>query len=73
MKQKAILFITFIWALVVSIHESGLIDLMPIENEKTANWIKVIVLFAVLVANAFNEKINLSKHVGPRPPKPPGE
>lgn len=73
MKKKLMLSITAIWLLLSGLHESGLLDILPFDDENLNKWVKWLVAFIVVAGNVFSEKISLTKHVGPRPPKPPGE
>ena len=47
---------TGIWAILVAINESGVLDIMPIEDEKVTGWIKFTVAIFVIAANALAYK-----------------
>lgn len=61
MKKRNIItvILTALWAILSGLNESGLLDVMPIENEKLAQFIKWIVAVIVVVVNAvmFQEKV----------------
>ena len=59
MKKRNIitLILTSLWAVLAGLNESGLLDVMPIENEKIAAFIKWVVAVIVVIVNAVMFKI----------------
>lgn len=53
-KNKIIAAITILWAVLSALNESGLLDVMPIDNETIAKWIKWGVAIVVVVVNAVS-------------------
>ena len=49
MRTKITLILTAIWAVLVALNESDILDLLP----DGSNWIKFVVAFLVVVGNAF--------------------
>lgn len=68
MKNKLVLSGTVLWAILAALNEGGIIDIIPIENEKTVNWIKFIIAFLVIVGNAVYYAPNRTQNEDPEPP-----
>lgn len=66
-KNKIMLTITAVWALLVAINEAGLVELMPLENEKLSDWIKFGVAFLITIGN-----MNIYNRTGNEDEDPPG-
>lgn len=63
MKNKAIILVTSIWAVLSALNESGVLDLLPFEDENISKWIKWIVATIVVIVNAVYFKPNF-KSIG---------
>lgn len=66
--RKQNLFIVLVnafWLVLSGLNESGLLDILPFEDESLNKWIKWIVAFVVMFVNAvfFNYKSN-NKSIG---------
>lgn len=57
-KNTLVLIVTSLWAVLSALNESGLMDLLPFDNESLNKWMKWVVAFIVVVVNAiyFNPK-----------------
>lgn len=70
MKTKITLILTAIWAVLVALNESDILDLIPDGN----NWVKFIIAFGVVLGNTFladpKEAIKSIGGGGIKPPRP---
>lgn len=53
MKNKIMVFITSLWFVLSFVNESGILDIIPIENEDFSKWVKWGVAFIIMIANAI--------------------
>lgn len=61
MKNKMIMAVNTIWVVLTALNESGILELLPFENEKISGWIKWIIAFVLIIANAAYFQKNTSK------------
>lgn len=69
MKNKIVLSITGLWMFLATLQETGVLDLLPFQNENTNTWIKFIVAVLVALLNAKYFEPNRTGNPDPKPPK----
>lgn len=47
-----IMAVNTIWAILTALNESGVLDLLPFDDEKLSGWIKWIIAVILIIANA---------------------
>lgn len=69
MEKKIVLGLTGLWAILSALNESGLLDILPFENEDLAKWVKWAVATMVVVLNAipFTKKKSIGGGGIPKP------
>ena len=62
MRNTIVMIVNTFWVILTALNESGVLDLIPLQNEVISAWIKWIVAFVLIISNAvyFNTSKELT-------------